>query len=101
MRYILHDWADKEAEVILSNLRKRIGNKDVTVLIGESAMPDRHTVAQPAVIHHIDMQMMAVLGDAVERTPSMWKELLPKVGFKFVTIYPTRSLLQWVEAVPV
>ena len=53
-----------------------MGDKKASLLIGESAVPDRHIVDVPATMYHIDMQMMAVFTHAKERTPAMWKELL-------------------------
>lgn len=99
LRYILHDWGDEECLDILKNIRGKMGDKKATLVIGESAVPDRHTVGVPATMHHIDMQMMGVFG-AKERTPTMWKELLTQAGFEIVAIHPTRSLVHFVEAVP-
>ena len=53
LRYILHDWNDDDTIRILNNIRSKIGNKKVTVLIGESAMPNRNSIGQPAAIHNI------------------------------------------------
>jgi hypothetical protein len=100
MRYILHDWPAEKSLIILKNIRAKMGNKKATLLIGESAVPDRTSVGSPSAIHHIDIQMMAVFGDALERTPKMWKELLNQAGFDMVAIHPTRSIVHWVEAVP-
>jgi hypothetical protein len=100
LRYILHDWDDEECLAILKNIKAKMGDKDATLLIGESAVPDRHTVGVPATMYHIDMQMMSVFGHAKERTPAQWKELLSKAGFEIVNIHPTRSLVHFVEAVP-
>jgi hypothetical protein len=99
MRYILHDWSDEKSLIILRNIRAKMGNKSATLLIGESAVPERTSVGVPSAIHHIDIHMMAAFGDALERTPKMWKELLDQAGFDMVAIHPTRSILHWVEAI--
>ena len=101
LRYILHDWGDNEAKLILKNLRFAIGCKRVSLLIGESAMPDRDRVGTPSAVHSIDMEMLAYFGEASERFPSYWKKLLNATGFTLVAIHPTRSLLAWVEAKPI
>ena len=101
LRYILHDWGDNEAKLILKNLRFAIGCKRVSLLIGESAMPDRDRVGTPSAVHSIDMEMLAYFGQASERFPSYWKKLLNATGFTLVAIHPTRSLLAWVEARPI
>jgi hypothetical protein len=101
MRYILHDWGTEDCLKILKNIKKKMGSKKATLLIGECAVPDRDRVGVPASMYHIDIQMMAAFGDdAKERTPTMWKELFALAGFEFVAIHPTRSIVHWVEAVP-
>jgi O-methyltransferase domain len=103
MRYILHDWSDEESLGILKNLRQAMVADDgsvATLVIGESAIPDRDQVGVPAAMHKIDMVMMNFFGDALERTPKMWKELLADAGFDVVGFHPTRSLVHFVEAVP-
>jgi len=105
LRYILHDYGDADALQILKNVRAAIGDDagrkaSTVLLIGESAIPDRDAVSPMAMAHSIDMQMMTMFGDAWERTPKSWASLLEKSGFKLQQIHPTRSLLHWVEAVP-
>jgi hypothetical protein len=100
MRYILHDWNDEDCIKILSGIKSEMGNKKATLLIGECAIPNRNAVGVPSAIYHIDMHMMALFDTALGRTPEMWKELLSKAGFEFVAIHPTRSLIHWVEAMP-
>ena len=100
LRYILHDWGDHEAMNILRNLRLAIDDKRVSLLIGESAMPDRDRIGTPPAVHSIDMEMLAYFGGASERCPSYWKKMLNATGFSMVAIHSTRSLLAWVEARP-
>ena len=102
LRYILHDWDDHKARHILRNLRLAIDDKRVSLLIGESAMPDRDSVGTE--VHTIDMIMLAYFGGASERCPSDWKKMLNATGFSMVAIHPTRSMgrgLSWVEACPI
>jgi hypothetical protein len=100
MRYILHDWPKKEAVEILRNIRTKMGSTKATLLIGEMAIPERSVVGAPPILYHMDIHMMAAFGTAKERTPTMWKELLTEGGFELVDIHPTRSVVHWVEAVP-
>lgn len=99
LRYILHDWNKEDCVTILKNLKVAMKGKKATLMIGECAIPNRNQVGIPAM-HKIDMQMMNVFGQAMERTPEMWKELLDETGFDLVAIHPTRSLVHFVEAVP-
>jgi hypothetical protein len=100
MRYILHDWPLKEALTILRNVRAAIGAANVTLLLGECALPDHDKVGVPPVMYGIDVLMMAVFGGAQERTPAQWKDLLSQGGFELVDFHATRSLVHWVEAKP-
>ena len=100
MRYILHDWNDQDAMKILKSIRSRIGNKKVTLLIGESAMPNRDAIGQPAAIHNIDMQMMVMFG-ASDRYPKYWEKLFKETKFELANVHSTRSIVAWVEAKPV
>merc|ERR1712087_154054 len=101
LRYILHDWDDAACLKILSNIRENMKGSKATLLLAESAMVDRNQVSVPHTIHSIDLLMMDLFGEAVERTPAMFKELLLKAGFEIKAIHPTRSLLHFVEAVPI
>ena len=101
MRYILHDWPTKESLSILKNVRAAMGGSNSTLLIGECALPDHDTVGVPPVMYQIDIQMMTAFGEAQERTPAQWKDILSQSGFELTNIYPTRSLVHWVEAKPV
>lgn len=100
MRITLHDWNDQDCLQILKNLRQRMmGSDNATLLIGESAMPDRDTVGAP-ILYRSDMVMLSAFGDALDRTPRMWKELLNKAGFDIVALHPTRALAHFIEAIP-
>ena len=98
MRYILHDHNHANCLKILSNLRHAMEGKDATLMIGESAIPDRHHIAPIDVVTKIDMLMLNILG-GIERTPAMWKELLEEAGFEIKAIHGTRSPVHFVEAV--
>ena len=98
MRYILHDWGREDCLKILKNLKHAMQGKKAALMIGESAMPDRHTVGIPPAVHKLDILMMNLFGHAVERTPKMFAELLDEAGFEIVDIYPTRSIVHFIHA---
>ena len=100
MRYILHDWPPEDCLTILKSVRTAIGQTNATLLIGEVALPDRGTVGQDDIMYKLDMEMM-VLTRGQERTPTQWKEILTLAGFKIIKFHPTRSIIHWVEAVPI
>ena len=114
----------EDAIKILKNVRAAMGSAKATLLIGECALPNHDVVGVPPVMYQIDMQvcpfassmmqvsvsahdlssclqMMAIFGTAMERTPEQWKALLAEAGFEMVALHPTRSLLHWVEAKPI
>ena len=76
-------------------------SKNSSLLIGECAIPDHDTIGVPPVMYQIDVQMMGIFGEAQERTPAQWKDILSEGGFEMVGIHPTRSLVHWVEAKPI
>ncbi len=75
-------------------------NPKSKLMIGECSIPDPNRVGVPSTIYKIDLQMMNLFGDAMERTPQQWKDLMEEADFSFVTIHPTRSLTHFVVAVP-
>eukprot|EP00400_MALV-I_sp_L67-5_P000345 gene345-939_t len=100
MRYILHDWTDAQTIEILQNIRKAIGNKKVTLLIGESDIKDDPSPDGMPVRALIDLHML-MLNGGVDRSPSMWAKIFAQSGWKTTNHYPTRSLVGWTEATPV
>jgi O-methyltransferase domain len=102
LRYILHDWPDVECINILKNIRGEMSDKKATLLIGESAIPDRHAVGAPSTMHHIDMHNDGFICRC--RTHSQDVERITPCTSRIcelVAIHPTRSLVHFVEAVPV
>jgi hypothetical protein len=51
-------------------------------------------------MYQIDVQMMGFFGEAQERTPAQWKDLLSQGGFELVDFHATWSLVHWMEAKP-
>ena len=99
LRYILHDWGAEDCATILSNLAESMKGTNATLLLGESAMPSRHTGPSPMKVpHNVDMTMLNIFRTAVERTPEMWHELLDGAGFEMHEIHSTRSIIHFVEA---
>ncbi|KAJ4298088.1 hypothetical protein N0V90_005987 [Kalmusia sp. IMI 367209] len=81
-RMVFHDWPDKQAKVILSNL-KGVMAHDSLLLINDHVLPEtgvRHFETL------VDMHMMAQLS-ALERTEKEWKDLLEGEGFEIRKIW--------------
>ena len=63
LRTVLHDWPDKQAREILSNIRGTMSKHSI-LLINENALPDDNVPLYPA---ELDISML-VLFSSLERT---------------------------------
>lgn len=77
MRWIMHDWQDPEAIVILKNIRKAAAPEASVILI-EEIIPDTTELTWGK---WIDLHMMTVTGGR-ERTISEYADLFAKSGFE-------------------
>ena len=77
MRAVLHDWPDHKCRDILQNIIPSMG-PDSVILLDEMVLPDSGVHYQST---QIDLTMMAALA-SIERTRSMWADLLDSVGLK-------------------
>jgi hypothetical protein len=85
LKWILHDWDDERAAIILANCR-RVMNEQARLLIVEVVLPDRITTRPVGTAN--DMHMMAVTGGR-ERTEGEYRSLLAVTGFHLARIVPT------------
>jgi hypothetical protein len=97
MKFILHDWNDRQCDAILENLAKyaKPGSK---LLLVETVVEEDDN--QPSASKVMDLNMLGMTGGK-ERTPSEYGELFERAGFRLVAVHPTPSPLQIVEAVRV
>ncbi|KAF2151155.1 S-adenosyl-L-methionine-dependent methyltransferase [Myriangium duriaei CBS 260.36] len=83
LRNVLHDWPDDRAVTILANVREAM-SPDSVLLIDETYLPTQN-------VHwgqtQRDLTMMVTLS-AIERTESLWNDLLDKSGLKLQKLYP-------------
>jgi O-methyltransferase domain len=95
---VLHDWGDDQAERILKCCRTAMG-PNARLLVVEALLhpdPTRGTRSE----YLIDMQMMAMFGNARERTEAEFGELLERSGFGIVRVIETESSVSIIEAAP-
>ena len=85
LRTVLHDWPDKQARQILSNIRAAM-SKDSMLLLNENWLPESDVPLYPA---EIDMTMMALFS-SLERTQKQWENLLESAGFKVIKVWTPR-----------
>lgn len=90
---IIHDWDDRDAVRILSNLR-RSAPDGATLLIIETVLDDRR-LRDPATT--LDIVMLALTGGR-ERSPAEYSTLLDRSGWELVRVVPTGGGVQLVQA---
>ncbi|KAM3071367.1 hypothetical protein ACMFMG_008959 [Clarireedia jacksonii] len=97
IRQCLHDLPDKEAKVVLKQIRDAMSSQSI-LLIDEMVISD--TGASPFAMQ-LDVVMMAFLG-AHERTISLWRKLLEEVGLEISHVHSYDPELEYsiLEAVP-
>jgi hypothetical protein len=96
---VLHDWSDEDCLRILRTCRATMG-EGARLLLGEQVLePDPEHGRQVGYL--MDMQMMAMFGQARERTEAEFRGLLEQAGFSLTKIVPTASLVSLIEATPV
>jgi hypothetical protein len=95
---VLHDWSDEDAFRILRSCRLSMG-LDARLLVIEGILEPDPSRALPSE-YLIDMQMMAMFGNARERTGDEFRELLAKAGFDLARVIKTTSPVSILEAAP-
>jgi len=93
MKYIIHDWSDENARIILKHCREAIPPEGKLLVI------DKVISLKSGLNDEImgDIEMM-ILGEGRERTESEFRELFSSTGFKLTKIIPTQLPLFIIEA---
>jgi hypothetical protein len=96
---VLHDWPDKQAHVILSNIREAMGPGSI-LLINESVLAESKV---PLYSASGDLIMMANFS-SLERTQTQFDALLNGAGLKLVRVWTAKDMAPGsgilLEAVP-
>lgn len=97
LRMVLHDWPDKQARPILSQIKAAMA-PDSLLLIHETVLPEKDVNYFDSVL---DIHMM-IQTSAQERTEKEWRGLLESVGFEVKKVWraskESRSKLSLIEA---
>lgn len=93
---VLHNWSDEDSTRILRNIREVISD-DGRVLIVEFVVPDD---SRPHISKDVDMRMLALFGEGMERSTSEYAELLGKAGFRLSRQIELTGGSSMVEALP-
>ena len=94
MKYIIHDWDDERALVILRNCRRAMTD-GARLLLVETVIAEGNA---PHFGKLLDLEMLLFTGGR-ERTEAEYRTLLARAGFRLTRVVPTRSPLSIVEAV--
>jgi hypothetical protein len=95
LKHVLHDWEDAKCIIILTNIRRAMGN-DGRLLVLEHIVPSGN---EPSMTKEYDLLMLALFA-GMERTEAEFRKLLTKTGFELVRVVHTASLLNVLEARP-
>ena len=96
MKWIIHDWDDDRSKLILDNCRRAIADTGRLLLV-ERVLPSGNELSSATMG---DITMMAIPGGQ-ERTREEYAELLQQSGFELTEVYPTRSEMDVIEAMPI
>ncbi|NMH99980.1 methyltransferase [Pseudonocardia sp. K10HN5] len=95
LKGVVHNWADDDAVVLLSNCRRAMG-RDGRLLLIEWVVPTGDT---PHPSKFLDLAMLFVYGGR-ERTEEEYVGLLGAAGLRLDRIADTKSTLNVIEVVP-
>ncbi|OVA00532.1 O-methyltransferase [Macleaya cordata] len=104
MKWIMHDWSDKDCVRILKNCRKAIPKETGKVIIFDCVLPPDGPDDKGGLFDNtrlvFDLLMIAHSSGGKERTEVEWKRLLKDGGFPSYKIIQIPALLSIIEAYP-
>ncbi|MEV7021518.1 methyltransferase [Kitasatospora sp. NPDC093558] len=92
--FILHDWSDEKAGLILGNIHRAADATDARLILVETVLDEG---AAPEVASLLDLTMLGVLTGR-ERTRPEWRDLLAASGFRLDRIRTTPGPMCVIEA---
>ncbi len=93
LSHVIHDWNQEQCLTILGHCRRAMPANGRLLLV-EMVLPEGDA-PHPGKL--LDMLMLSVPGGE-ERTPSEYRALLDRAGFRMTGVVPTASLVSIVEA---
>jgi hypothetical protein len=94
LKYIIHDWDDERAIMILKNCRQAMAENG-RVLLVEVVIPAGNA---PSSGKFLDLEMLLYFYSR-ERTEAEYRDLLQRAGLELIRITPTASQFSIIEAV--
>jgi hypothetical protein len=98
LSWVLHDWPDEDCVRILRICRAAMGPNSLLLVCELILEPDPAIGGLKSYLN--DIQMMAMFGNARERTETEFRNLLDQSGFSLRSVIPTASSTSIIEAVP-
>ena len=95
LKYIIHDWDDERAIMILKNCRQAMAENG-RVLLVEMVIPAGNA---PSPGKFLDLEMLLYFYSR-ERTEAEYRDLLQQAGLELITITPSASPFSIIEAAP-
>jgi SAM-dependent methyltransferase len=95
---VLHNWPDGDCMNILQSCRRAM-RPDARLLIVDQLLEADPSRGQPTD-YLVDLQMMAMFGDARERTRAEFERLVAASGFALIRVIPTASAVSIIEIAP-
>ncbi|OQE02756.1 hypothetical protein PENVUL_c039G09352 [Penicillium vulpinum] len=83
MKFILHDWSDKDSNVILAQIAGAMKRGYSKLIIEEFVLADRDSAMLPAMCDWV----MMIFCNSMERSQSRWTRLLEHAGFQVVKFW--------------
>lgn len=94
LKNIIHNWSDEQAVELLKTIHKAIGPGAILLMIEMVILSGNG----PSLVKLLDIQMMATMHGAKERTGDEYRNLLEKSGFTLIRIIPTIAPISLIEA---
>jgi ubiquinone/menaquinone biosynthesis C-methylase UbiE len=97
LKYIIHDWDDERAIVILKQCHKVMPDNG-KLLVAEKVIPPGN---EPFIGKFFDLHMLVMTPGGRERTEAEYRALFEKAGFKLTRIVPTQKEVSIIEGIRV
>ncbi|KAG1771420.1 O-methyltransferase-domain-containing protein [Suillus occidentalis] len=121
LRHILHDWPDKEAAAILSNVAHALGSKSKILIVEMVVVPNVNSTATTSAksflldgndndcvpshfgsaskpVNAFSVHMTSLM-NGCERSLREWESLINGCGLRITNVYPLRALTSIIECV--
>ncbi|CAO2828018.1 unnamed protein product [Amaranthus hypochondriacus] len=105
LKWILHDWSDKDCIKILKQCKEAIPSKDkggkvIIIDIIVESENDEIKSKESTTKYLFDMLMMSLFGDGKERTEQQFNKLFQQAGFSDYKILPILGVRSVIELYP-